>query len=154
MNDQRPAILLDEGFARWRWTRGYVENVAAAIVLAVADEHATGRIYNVGEPETLSMAEWAREVGKAAGWNGEVIVLPKDRLPAHMVMDSGANQDILVDSTRIRKELGYREPVPMDEALRRTIAWERANPPEKIDSRMYDYDAEDAVLAELKKQTG
>ncbi len=32
-------------------------------------------------------------------------------------------------STRIRQELGYREPIPLDQALRRTIAWERAHPP-------------------------
>ena len=31
------------------------------------------------------------------------------------------------DSTRIREELGYREIVPLDEAIRRTLAWERAN---------------------------
>src|SRR5207249_1224013 len=53
MDDKRPAILLDEDVAQWRWTRGYVENVAAAIALAVVDERAIGRIYNVGEPRTL-----------------------------------------------------------------------------------------------------
>jgi nucleoside-diphosphate-sugar epimerase len=30
------------------------------------------------------------------------------------------------DSSKIRRELGYREQVPFDEALRRTIEWERA----------------------------
>lgn len=29
MDDRRPAILMDEGAAGWRWSRGYVENVAA-----------------------------------------------------------------------------------------------------------------------------
>src|SRR5262249_25760887 len=33
MDDRRPAIVLQEDFARWRWTHGYVENVAAAIAL-------------------------------------------------------------------------------------------------------------------------
>jgi hypothetical protein len=37
MDDRRPAILLDEEIARWRWTRSYVENVAVAIALAVAE---------------------------------------------------------------------------------------------------------------------
>jgi len=41
MDDQRPAILLDENQARWRWSHGYVENVAAAITLAVTDDRAT-----------------------------------------------------------------------------------------------------------------
>jgi nucleoside-diphosphate-sugar epimerase len=36
-----------------------------------------------------------------------------------------------MSSSRIRDELGYVEPISLDEALRRTIAWERANPPER-----------------------
>jgi hypothetical protein len=49
MEDGRPTILLDERQADWLWTRGYVENVAAAIVLALLDERASGHVYNVGE---------------------------------------------------------------------------------------------------------
>lgn len=45
MRDGRQAIVLGESDARWRWSRGYVENVAAAIALAVGDPRATGRIY-------------------------------------------------------------------------------------------------------------
>lgn len=150
MDDNRSAILLDEGLANWRWTRGYVENVATAIALAVTDERATGRIYNVGETEALTTAEWVRKIGQVAGWNGEVVVVPKGRLPAHLTMDINTNQHIVADTTRIRKELGYDEPVPRDEALRRTVAWERAHPPDKIDSEMCDYATEDNILAELE----
>lgn len=46
MDDHRPAILLDAGMARWRWTRGYVENVTSAIALIGHGERASGRIYN------------------------------------------------------------------------------------------------------------
>lgn len=147
MDDQRPAILLDERMAHWRWTRGYVENVAAAIALALTDERAAGRIYNVGEPRTLSMIEWARAIAKIADWHGSIITLPPDRVPAHLVPDVDVNQELLVDTTRIRAELGYHEPVDLDEALRRAVAWERANPPKEIDARQFDYAAEDAVLA-------
>ncbi len=58
MEDGRPAILLDERQADWRWTRGYVENVAAAIVLALLDERASGHVYNVGEREARTEAAW------------------------------------------------------------------------------------------------
>jgi hypothetical protein len=50
-----------------------------------------------------------------------------------------------VDSSRIRVELGYKEVVAADEALRQTVAWERANLPDEP----LDYAAEDAVIAEL-----
>src|SRR5207248_1395752 len=54
MEDGRPAIVLDSRLARLRLTRGYVENVAAAVVVAVSSDRAAGRTYNVGEPDALS----------------------------------------------------------------------------------------------------
>ena len=42
---------------QWRWTHGYVENVAAAVVLAATHPAASGRIYNVGEASTPTVAE-------------------------------------------------------------------------------------------------
>jgi hypothetical protein len=42
--------------------------------------------------------------------------------------------------------------VPREEALRRTIAWERGNPPDGIDSAAFDYAAENAALAELGRR--
>ncbi|MBV9259506.1 MAG: NAD-dependent epimerase/dehydratase family protein [Ktedonobacteraceae bacterium] len=147
MDDSRPAILLDERMAQWRWTRGYIENVAAAIGLAITSERAAGRIYNVGEAHPLPMIEWVRAIADIAGWHGDIVTLPADRVPPHLVPDIDVNQDLLVDTTRIRKELSYREPVDVDEALRRTIAWERAHPPEQVDAKQFDYAAEDAALA-------
>ncbi|SRR5579875_1202629 len=150
MDDQRPAILLEEGVANWRWTHGYIENVAQAIALAVTDERATGHIYNVGEPDAPSMLEWIRAISDAIGWHGEIVTLPADRLPPHLIEGIDTHQELLVDTTRIRQELGYKEIIPLDEALRRTVAWERANPPQKLDPQQFDYAAEDAVLASLK----
>ncbi|OGO53217.1 MAG: NAD-dependent dehydratase [Chloroflexi bacterium RBG_16_68_14] len=151
MDDGRPAILLEERFARWRWTRGYVENAAAAIALAVSDERATGRVYNVGEAEALSYADWVRAIGQVAGWTGEVRVVSDGRLPPQLRPPAGDYQQHLVaDTSRIRQELGYIEPVPRYEALRRTIEWERAHRPD-WNPRLFDYAAEDAVLAELAR---
>jgi nucleoside-diphosphate-sugar epimerase len=90
MDDARPAILLAEDVARWRWTRGYVEDVAAAIALATTDDRAAGRVYNVGEADALSYAEWVERLGRAAGWRGRVVALPGERLPAHL-MPPGAD---------------------------------------------------------------
>jgi nucleoside-diphosphate-sugar epimerase len=146
MDDGRPAILLGEGMADWRWTHGYVEDVASAIALAVTDERAASRVYNVGEAEPLPWAEWVREIGRAAGWDGKVVAVPEDRLPQHLDWKLNTEQQWFVDTTRIRRELGYREAVPRDEALRRTVAWERAHPPEKVDPASFDYAAEDAAL--------
>jgi len=126
-------------------TRGYVEDVAAAIALAVVDDRAAGRIYNVGEPNAFPEAEWVRRVGQAAGWNGQVVIKPG----GPHITESGDILPLSLDTTRIRAELGYREGIPQDEALRRTVEWERAHPPEQIDPGAFDYAAEAARLAEL-----
>ncbi len=149
MDDGRPAILLAESMANWRWTHGYVEDVASAIVLAVADERAAGRVYNVGEAEPLPWAEWVRGIGRAAGWDGEVVTVPEYRLPQHLDWGLNTEQQWFVDTSRIRRELGYEEEVSREEALGRTVAWERAHPPEKVDPASFDYAAEDAALLEL-----
>jgi len=148
MDDQRPAILLDEAEAQWRWTHGYVENVADAIALAVQDERAAGRIFNVAEPFTFTIAEWLTLVGKIAGWQGSIVTISKGRLPEPLRWGINAEQDIVVNSSRIRKELGYKERFDVEEALRRTVAWERANPPGEINPGEFDYSQEDAFLVE------
>lgn len=146
MDDKRHAILLDERVARWRGSRGYVENVAGAIALAATHPRAAGRVYNVADPEALSTRRWVESVGQAAGWDGEIVVLPPDRVPAHLKADMNTAQDLWADSTRIRRELGYRETVSFGEGLSRTVAWERANPPAKVPPEAFDYAAEDAAL--------
>ena len=155
MDDGRPAIILDEGLAHWRWTHGYVENVAAAIALAVVNKKAMRRIYNVGELHTLTQEEWVRQIAQAAGWQGRIVVVSPDRVPSELLdamwnmQDANTDQHFVADTTRIREELGYVEPISLDVAMQRTIAWERANPPAEIDPKAFDYVAEDAVLASL-----
>jgi nucleoside-diphosphate-sugar epimerase len=127
MDNGRPAIRLDAGLARWKCPRGYVENVAAAIALAVEDERAAGRIFNIAESPAFREAEWVRKIGEAVGWQGEVGTVPEGRIPVPYRFE----QDLDTDSNRIRAELGFTEPVSLAEALERTIAWERANPPEQ-----------------------
>ncbi len=150
MDDKRPVIVLEEGFASWRWTRGYVENTAA-IALTVVDERAAGRTYNVGEPEILPMADWIQQIGEVAGWTGEIVAVPEHHLPESMHSPLRTDQDLVVDSTRIRAELGYVEPVGRKEALEKTIAWERANPPRIIDPARFDYASEDRILRKLRR---
>ncbi|HKR00362.1 MAG TPA: NAD-dependent epimerase/dehydratase family protein, partial [Pyrinomonadaceae bacterium] len=139
MDDARPVILLEEGLAQWRWTRGYVENVADAIALAVTDERAARRIYNVGEMETLTEADWVRSIGRVAGWDGQVVRVPRDLLPGHLKGGADLAHHLFTDTGRMREELGYAERITREEALSRTIAWERANPPAKINVAQFDY---------------
>lgn len=153
MEDRRPAILLDEGVAEWRCARSYVEDVGAAIALAVTDDRAAGRVYNVAEREGETTAAWVERIARVMHWRGEVVVLPKEKTPAHLSWGIDAAQDLLLDSSRIREELGFAEPTDPEEALDRTITWEREHPPEKIDAAAYDYAKESAALAKARRAT-
>jgi nucleoside-diphosphate-sugar epimerase len=147
ITDHRPAIVMTEEFSAWRGTKGYVDEVAAAVARAVLSDASAGHIYNVGEADTLSELEWARMVAGATGWRGEFVLVPDDRAPAHLRLPANWLQHWVADTSRIRSELGYRERVRREEAVRRTVEWELANPPAEIDPRQFDYAAEDAMLS-------
>jgi nucleoside-diphosphate-sugar epimerase len=152
MDDRRPVILIGKGQAAWRFTHGYVENVARALALAITTPRAAGRIYNVGEQSPTPWAQWAHAVGKAAGWKGKVRVVPEEQLPAHLSERLEFRQDWVVDTSRIRHELNFEEHVPLDECLRRTIAWERTAGSVR-DPNVFNYEAEDAAIAALNPET-
>ena len=77
-----------------------------------------------------------------AGWSGRIVTLSRDRTPPHRLPRFHTGQPWTADSSRIRNELGYRESVTREEALRRTVAWERAHPA-ACDATAFDYEAQD-----------
>jgi nucleoside-diphosphate-sugar epimerase len=148
MDDGRPGIILAASWARWRGTLAYSEDVGAAIALAAMRPDARGP-YNVGDAQPTPMAELASAIGSAAGWDGRIVVVPDAELPEAMRPGPGLTQELILDTTRIRRELGYAERVPHEEGLRRTVRWMRDHPPGKDDpmGRLeLDYDAEDTIL--------
>jgi nucleoside-diphosphate-sugar epimerase len=107
-------IVLSPAQAEWRSTRGYVDDVGAAIALAVV-EGQDGGLFNVGDPHALATAEWIARVGRLAGWRGELVVddaAPEGLWWAH---------HLVVDTTRIRQRLGFSEPVGLEAGLARTV---------------------------------
>ncbi|MFO7965333.1 MAG: NAD-dependent epimerase/dehydratase family protein [Desulfobacterales bacterium] len=156
MDDRRPHILLSRQLSAWQWTHGYVENVAHAVALACIDERASGRIYNVGDPNPISMAAWVEIIGKAAGWDGDIIIFPRRQvleISPFATAFINTDQDAVVDSSRIRSELNYAEPVDFEQAVAKTIAWERSHPipPQLMGPGFFDYDAEDRLVADFRK---
>ena len=149
MDDKRPGIVLEETIARWLGCYGYVENVAYAIALAVNDERAKGRIYNVCE-SPITVAELVEAIAKVVDWQGKVIIVPESQMPDTWKLKANLDQHWVTDSTRIRTELDYQEIVSRHEALRRTIDWSREHPPEDIsldDSKLLNYEDEDKILS-------
>lgn len=78
-----------------------------------------GRAYNVGSPAGLSIAEVARAVAAASG---EAVPVEISASPA-----TGAPLNRYVPSVELAgTELGLRVWIPLDEAIRKTLAWQRS----------------------------
>lgn len=149
MIDGRPVIVLDEELANWRHTPAYVENVAAAIVLAATNPAATDATYNVGDAEPLSMREVITHLAEAADWKGRFIAAPHQGLSEALQADDGVKQDFILDTAKIRAELDYRERIDQHSAIRTTVEWLLANPPSPDEPAAHlqlNYAAEDEFL--------
>jgi nucleoside-diphosphate-sugar epimerase len=145
VDDQRRRIPYSIGMAGWRATKGYVGEVGTAIALATVSARAAGQIYNVGEADALTELEWARRIAASLRWGGEFVMLPDDQLPVHLRAPGNTAQHWVTDTTKIRRELGYEERLSREEAIRRTVEWERVNPPAGFTPHQFDYAAEDAL---------
>jgi nucleoside-diphosphate-sugar epimerase len=102
-------VSMSEPQSRWRWTRGYVENVADAIALATIDDRAAGKTFNVGDADSPTEWDWVEMLG------GRVNIVKESPLPFDW------RYDLVTDTSAIRRDLGYKERVGREEAIARTI---------------------------------
>jgi len=95
----------------------YVDDCVEALLLAAAADAADGRVYNLGGDKVVSLRQLADALIAAHG-SGEYVLkaFPEERKK----IDIG---DYYSQDTRIRKELGWRPVVPLEEGLRRTLAY-------------------------------
>jgi nucleoside-diphosphate-sugar epimerase len=124
MDAGESTIQVQQDLAAWRGSRGYVENVAHAIALAAITDRAESRVYNVGDTNSWTELDWIHEIAKVVGWNGEITLTPVEEFPAEKRLKGNFAQHWVADTTRIRTELGFADPVELDEGIRRTVEWE------------------------------
>ena len=156
MADHRRFILMSEKSAAFRSSRTHVDNAAHAVALVATDDRAAGRVYNVAEPEALEWSGWAQLIAKELSWGGQLVTRPSDDMPSHL-RDSRPDvwdHHLVADTSRIRRELGYREVVDREEGLRRALAWyAEVPPPDEKTAANLDYAAEDAALEAIRNET-
>jgi nucleoside-diphosphate-sugar epimerase len=133
--------------ADWRATKGYVEDVGRAIAIAATSPAAAGRVYNLGEPDTLTEMEWARAIASALNWKGDFVTKPDASVPPFLRAPGNTAQHWTTDTSRLRAELGFTETIAREEAIRRTVEWELATPPPGFTPHQFDYSVEDAAIA-------
>jgi nucleoside-diphosphate-sugar epimerase len=119
---QHDQIPVGERQGHWRWTHGFVDDVAQAIALATLDERAAGRVYNVGEAETPTQRERVAQLAAAMAWPGRIVDVADAELPPALRDPHDGTPDLAYDTRRIWAALGYTEVTPYFAALRTTVA--------------------------------
>lgn len=94
----------------------YVEDVAEGLICAATAPGIEGQIFNLCSGEGISLAELAR---RTVALMGDPIRVNRGALPYR----PGTIWRMVGDNARARRDLGWQPVVPLDEGLRRTIAW-------------------------------
>ena len=148
--DGRNRFVQSESYAAWRVTRCFVRNAAHAIVLAAVLGRDWNSVYNVGEHYAFSTEEWSLRISSVMNGGLELAAAPNGSLPKVLQDDGNYDQHLVLDSSRIRSELGFEEIISEEDAILETVLWEAANPPENGGPGEDVYAAEDAFLKAVK----
>jgi nucleoside-diphosphate-sugar epimerase len=148
MLDQRPAIILGKEEAMFRFSHGYAEDVGAATALAAMNARSAGRIFNVGEKDVPTERKRLEDFARVMGWSGRIVEMDDQAAPGRDSVPD-YRQDWLLDTTRIRTELGFSEVCDYERGIRDTVEWQAANPDAAIDCKQFDYAVEDRALAQM-----
>lgn len=111
----------------------YLGNLSDAIVTCATHPQAAGRTYLVSDGEDVSTPELVRLIASALRKPARLFPFPPAlmRLAGRMTGKTGAVDRLLgslvVDSGRIKRELGWQPPFTMVEGLRETAAWYKRN---------------------------
>lgn len=151
LDGRKYIIVPDNGLKLER--RGYVDNVAHAVLLAVDKaKESAGQVYNVGDETVWSLRQWVEAVAASLDSTCEVVSMPFDiARPARPY--AGRSFHWVPDIEKIRTELGYRDRVPIDEGMARTVEWylrKRPEPGGEIEQALadpFDYEREDRLIA-------
>jgi nucleoside-diphosphate-sugar epimerase len=106
----------------------FVDNLADAIVRALDHPAAAGRTYVVSDGEDVSTPDLIARMAAALGRPSRLFAFPPALLRAAGALLGRADEvgrlldDMVVDSSRIRTELGWRPPFTLGEGLRRSVA--------------------------------
>src|SRR5690606_245401 len=95
----------------------YVSDLVRGLLQVAFDRHADGEVFNLGNPQEVSMLELADAVIAAAGGPGVYFT-------ARPVDDPSRRRP---DISRIRRRYGWRPEVGLEEGLRQTVAYFRSS---------------------------
>ena len=117
--EQKPIQVFGDG--KQRRDFNFVSDVVDALLRAAASDAANGQVFNLGHSERVSLKELATLLVKLnGGGDYELIPFPDDR----KAIDIG---DYYGDFRKIDKALGWQPKVTLEQGLKQTLEYYRAN---------------------------
>jgi len=99
----------------------YVDDVVEAFLEAAVSEQSSGKIYNLGADDPISLKDTADLLIQVHGSGSyEIVPFPADR----KIIDIG---DYYADYRRIRSQLGWKPTTPLADGLKRTLDYYRTH---------------------------
>jgi dTDP-glucose 4,6-dehydratase len=111
-----PLPIYGDGLYTREWL--HVEDHCRALA-RVLEAGQPGEVYNIGSAEERQNIEVAREILALTGQPQTLLTHVKDR-PGH-------DRRYALDSTKIRRELGWAPTIPFAEGLRQSVEWYRTH---------------------------
>ncbi|HEV8298571.1 MAG TPA: NAD-dependent epimerase/dehydratase family protein [Acidimicrobiales bacterium] len=148
LDGERRLILPDGGLSIYTHC---ADRNAARFVASALDhpDAASGQIYQCADEDQFSVVQWTQLIGDALGVEPEIVSVPLALArPVWNLLPTGplASPHSLVDITKARRELDYRDVVPARDALRELVEHLTSDPRE-TESVNRDVAAEHAVIA-------
>ncbi len=146
--DRRPFMLMPhDGMSYFQ--RGYSENVAWLVFLAATRPEAAGEAFNSGDERVLSARKVAELIVEELGSDMELVGIPADFVSG--VFPLAEKAPLILDMSKARTLLGYRDRVDVETATRLTARWLREHPPQEGEisgaAGRFDYEEEDRIAA-------
>ena len=116
MIDDEPLPIYGDGKQQRDWL--HVEDHCRGI-LAVLERGRIGEVYNIGGADIVENITMAKALLKAMGKSETLLTYVKDR-PGH-------DRRYALDCKKIQSELGWKPQIPLEQGLRQTIDWYKAN---------------------------
>lgn len=129
--------------------RGYVDNLARLVFLAATRPEASGQAFNSGDERVLSARAVAEAICDELAAKMEFIGVPAELCRGSYPL--AEKSGLILDMSKPRTLLGYRDVVDVETATRRTARWLADNPGFETEvapnfGGTLDFTAEDALL--------
>ena len=105
------------GDGKQRRDYNYIEDVLDALLIAATEEHAIGKVYNLGGPDPISLEDTAKIMcQEIEGSNYQMIPFPEDR----KAIDVG---DFICDYSAFGNQFGWEPKVNFQDGIQRSIEY-------------------------------